>query len=58
MGCINYGSEIVYNIKGIISFVIVVGKEIMGGWNMYWLLMDKCFVLIEFGDNVCRNIFL
>ncbi|KAB5391264.1 beta-galactosidase [Bacteroides fragilis] len=55
MGRINYGSEIVYNTKGIISPVTVAGKEITGGWNMYRLPMDKCPVLTEFGDNVCRN---
>ena len=35
MGRINYGAEIVNNRKGIISPVIIGGKEITGNWMMY-----------------------
>ena len=35
MGRINYGSEIIHNLKGIISPVIINGIEITGNWQMY-----------------------
>ncbi|HNW55436.1 MAG TPA: beta-galactosidase, partial [Bacteroidales bacterium] len=35
MGRINYGSEIIHNLKGIISPVIINGIEINGNWQMY-----------------------
>ena len=35
MGRINYGSEIINNLKGIISPVFVDSTEITGNWNMY-----------------------
>lgn len=35
MGRINYGSEIIHNLKGIISPVIINGIEITGKWQMY-----------------------
>jgi beta-galactosidase len=35
MGRINYGSEIVNNLKGIISPVVINGNEITGNWLMY-----------------------
>lgn len=35
MGRINYGAEIVNNLKGIISPVFINGIEISGNWNMY-----------------------
>lgn len=41
MGRINYGSEIVNNLKGIISPIFINGIEIMDGWNMYKLPMSK-----------------
>lgn len=56
MGCINYGSEIVYNIKGIISLVQIVGKEIVGGWDMYQLLMDEMFDLIKLKVDIYKNV--
>ncbi|MEO8415389.1 MAG: beta-galactosidase [Ginsengibacter sp.] len=40
MGRINYGAEIVHNLKGIIGPVIVDSEEITGGWKMYRLPMD------------------
>lgn len=51
MGRINYGSEIVYNTKGIISPVCIAGNEIAGGWEMYKLPMDRMPVLSESGKN-------
>jgi beta-galactosidase len=41
MGRINYGAEIIHNLKGIISPVIINGNEITGNWNMYQFPMDK-----------------
>jgi beta-galactosidase len=35
MGRINYGSEIIHNLKGIISPVVINGNEITGNWQMY-----------------------
>jgi len=40
MGRINYGAEIVDNLKGIISPVMIDGNEITGNWNMYQFPMD------------------
>lgn len=40
MGRINYGAEIIHNLKGIISPVIIDGNEITGNWNMYQFPMD------------------
>jgi len=35
MGRINYGAEIVHNLKGIISPVTINGENIVGNWEMY-----------------------
>ncbi len=40
MGRINYGAEIIHNLKGIISPVTIDGNEITGDWKMYKLPMD------------------
>lgn len=39
MGRINYGAEIVHNLKGIISPVTINDLEITGSWKMYKLPM-------------------
>ncbi|MGF7232455.1 beta-galactosidase [Arachidicoccus sp.] len=41
MGRINYGSEIIHNLKGIISPVTIEGNEITGDWEMYKLPMSE-----------------
>ncbi|MFT3827969.1 MAG: beta-galactosidase [Chitinophagaceae bacterium] len=41
MGRINYGAEIVHNLKGIISPVSINGTEITGNWEMYPLPMSN-----------------
>ncbi len=41
MGRINYGAEIVNNLKGIISPVIINGIEITGNWQMYQFPLDN-----------------
>ena len=40
MGRINYGAEIVHNLKGIISPVMIDSAELRGNWNMYKLPMN------------------
>jgi beta-galactosidase len=41
MGRINYGSEIIHNLKGIISPVVIDGKEITGNWQMYKFPLEE-----------------
>lgn len=41
MGRINYGAEIIHNLKGIISPVTIDTKEVKGNWMMYQFPMDK-----------------
>lgn len=41
MGRINYGAEIVNNLKGIISPVTINDMEITGDWEMYKMPFDK-----------------
>jgi beta-galactosidase len=40
MGRINYGSEIVNNLKGIISPIKIDGNEVTGSWEMFPLTFD------------------
>ncbi|HMV07931.1 MAG TPA: beta-galactosidase [Cyclobacteriaceae bacterium] len=40
MGRINYGANIVFNTKGIISPVLINGETITGSWQMYKLPME------------------
>lgn len=41
MGRINYGAEIIHNLKGIISPVTINKTELTGSWKMYQFPMDK-----------------
>lgn len=41
MGRINYGAQIVHNLKGIISPVTISEKEIVQNWEMFSLPFDK-----------------
>ena len=41
MGRINYGAKITESFKGIISPVIINGKEITGNWNMYLMPLEQ-----------------
>lgn len=41
MGRINYGAEIVHNLKGIISPITINDMEITGNWQMFKLPMDQ-----------------
>ena len=47
MGRINYGSEIVHNLKGIISPVLINNTPVTGHWEMYKLPMDKAPTAIK-----------
>lgn len=40
MGRINYGSEIIHNLKGIIRPVLINGIDITGNWQMYKFPLD------------------
>lgn len=55
MGRINYGARIVENNKGIISSVIIDGKEITGEWNMYQLPMSSAPELNNMGRYASSN---
>ena len=41
MGRINYGADIIHNLKGIISPVIINNNEVTGNWKMYQFPMDN-----------------
>ncbi|WP_158991327.1 beta-galactosidase [Mucilaginibacter sp. L196] len=55
MGRINYGSEIIHNSKGIISPVVINGKNITGNWKMYKFPMSKTPVLSHSAINIKGN---
>lgn len=40
MGRINYGSEIINNLKGIVGSILIDSNVIAGNWNMYQLPLD------------------
>lgn len=50
LGRINYGGQIIHNLKGIISPVKIDDHEITGNWQMYKLPMDKV-PAVEGNDN-------
>jgi beta-galactosidase len=52
MGRINYGSEIIHNLKGVISPVVINGIKIIGNWQMYRFPLDK---KPEFGSFSDKN---
>jgi len=51
LGRINYGGEIIHNLKGIISPVKIDDHEITGNWQMYHLPMDKVPALAAGNTN-------
>lgn len=55
MGRINYGSEIVYNTKGIISPITIADQEITGNWEMYQLPMSEMPDLSKMGRATMTN---
>ncbi len=50
MGRINYGAEIIHNLKGIISPVTIDAQEIKGEWKIYKLPMDEEPIIKSFGN--------
>lgn len=55
MGRINYGAEIIHNLKGIISPVMIDGNEITGSWNMYQFPMDREPDLRSYSNGYTKN---
>jgi len=55
LGRINYGSEIIHNLKGIISPVKIDDHEVTGSWQMYKLPMDKVPALTSGNDNTAGS---
>ncbi|MEO7121132.1 MAG: beta-galactosidase, partial [Ginsengibacter sp.] len=55
MGRINYGAEIIHNLKGIILPVMIDSLVIKGDWEMYKLPMDSELDLKLFGDSYHAN---
>jgi len=55
MGRINYGSEIIHNSKGIISPVVINGKNITDNWKMYKFPMSTMPILNHSAINIKGN---
>jgi beta-galactosidase len=51
MGRINYGAEIIHNLKGIISPVLIDSTEITGNWEMFRIPLDKVPELASMKDE-------
>jgi len=51
MGRINYGSEIIHNLKGLLPPVRIDSTEVTGNWEMFRLPMDKAPDLSDMKDN-------
>ena len=56
MGRINYGAEIIHNLKGIISPVKIDDKEILGDWKMYQFPMDSQPDPTAYGSGYTKNV--
>lgn len=56
MGRINYGAEIIHNLKGIISPVKIDGKEITGNWKMYPFSMEHQPLFKGNGNGYTKNV--
>ncbi|HEU5051530.1 MAG TPA: glycoside hydrolase family 35 protein [Hanamia sp.] len=56
MGRINYGAEIVHNLKGIIRPVKIDGKEITGDWKMYQFPMTKEPIINDNGSGYTKKV--
>ncbi len=55
MGRINYGAEIVHNLKGIISPVMIDSFHIEGNWKMYRLPMNEEPDLQSYKSNYIKS---
>jgi len=56
MGRINYGAEIVHNLKGIISPVKIDGDEITGNWKMYQFPMSQQTDLKDYVNKYAKDV--
>ncbi len=56
MGRINYGAEIIHNLKGIISPVKIDGRDITGNWKMYKFPMDQQPILKDNSNGYTKNV--
>jgi beta-galactosidase len=55
IGRINYGAEIVHNLKGIISPVTIDSNEVTGNWSMYQFPMDEEPDLQSYANNYKKD---
>jgi len=55
MGRINYGAEIVHNLKGILSPVMIDGEALTSNWKMYKLPMSSEPVLKSFSTRYVQE---
>ena len=55
MGRINYGAEIIHNLKGIISPVFIDSNEIKNNWEMYCFPMEQEPALKLYPDNYVKD---
>ncbi len=55
MGRINYGAEIVNNLKGIISPITINGVEILGNWQMFKMPLEQQPELSGFEDPAIKG---
>ncbi len=55
MGRINYGAEIIHNLKGIISPVFIDSNEIKNNWEMYCFPMEHEPALKSYPNNYVRD---
>ena len=55
MGRINYGAEIIHNLKGITSPIMIDGNAITGNWNMYKFPFDHQPDLKLYADAYTKN---
>jgi len=56
MGRINYGAEIIHNLKGIISPAKIDDKEVSGDWKMYQFPMDQQPLLKDNGNAYTKGV--
>ncbi len=55
MGRINYGAEIIHNLKGIISPVFIDSNEIKNNWEMYCFPMEQEPALKSYPNNYVKD---
>lgn len=55
MGRINYGAEMIHNLKGITNSIKIADQEITGNWEMRNLPMSEAPDLTKWGSNAMDN---